>query len=1085
MDSKFVKFLTAAGYKMRCKTKCGDMFPVYGDCMCSSCTKNRKEPSRSQQVDSCIAESQSGETVLNTTTDSTEHQNVSFSDEVTANLLMLDDDNYDHTFDDSFQEQAALGEFLSRPVRIFSYTWNVGNATPDFFGINPWVLYFQQTSILQKISRFKLFHGTLNLKIVINGAPFHYGRYFVGVRPTQYDNNTLSIGPSSVITMGNMRDASALKGWYPLRALYSQRKHVFLDPSTNQPAEISWPFICATNYLDLQDPETFDRMGLLEWWELNILRHANGETDPVRITVFAHFTDVSLTGLTYNEAEPVAQAGAKKKVHKKSNPKPHSVKKVKNATSAPRNTNAPEKEANTGSHIQQTKGPKPDEYGKGPVSGVATSVSKAASYFTNVPLIGPFARATEIGAGAISSVAKLFGFSRPSDLEDFCQTRNLPLGRMAVTVGQDPIVKLSLDPKQELCVDPTTVGLANIDEMSFLHIAKQETLINQFPWTITGTGSTGTLCMLPVNPWNQPIFTTQSQTVYAQTSLSFVCRPFSFWTGSLRYRFQIVASQFHRGRLLIQYEPHINTNFVTQAATILADGDGMNARYSHILDLSEERDITFEINWAQHEAWRYILTNGTAADQILSVDGDFDFSSLPATTLQTYNGVVRVFVINNLTAPDDSSNVEVNVFISAGDSFQVCAPSEAISTLAYARNGVTVGPPAWEPPEAQSGERIKSAFRRIRKTGISQTYICIFLILLQLFVNNLSSSLNALHLDLRPRFNYASIADYLEANGPVPIAHAGDATFTTTNENAPNQPTQYVLNGEYRMVDVDANSVYMGEVVASIRSLIKRYNYHRSISFNDPAESNGTVRGVYYFTFTQRDFPNGPGNYAGNEGSGITYAVVNPGPASQPYNICVMTYLRYFAQAFVGYRGGVRWKAICYRSERLQHWPVQVQRRRVGPIAEIASNTIIGPNSSPFVDTFRQSSYAQIMINDALTNVRSMAGIHATVTGVNPVLEYELPYYAQYRYGELHEPNPTGGSVPVLYQSLRQHGHTLATFGNPIWPQTPSGSTNNIPQDIQFDMYVAASEDFAYYIFIGAPPILVSDAGSVSPGSAP
>lgn len=1093
--NKLYKFLSAAGYKLRCNSSCRDVFPVYGDCMCSTCSANRRQPSQAQPLDECIANAQSGAVphegaVPGGSVD--QHENATFSNETDTNLLFLDDNRVDHTFSDGYQEGAELGDFFSRPVRIFQYVWDVGNVTPAFFGFNPWQLYFNQTSVKQKASRFKLFHGTLHLKFLINGAPFHYGRFFVGVRPTAYDNNTLTLTPASSVTMENMLDsAGADKTWQPLRTLYSQRKHVFLDPSTNQPAEITWPFICATNYIDLQEPETFERMGRIEMWELNILRHANGETDPVRITCFAHFTDVTITGLTYNDVIPVAMSNnAKKKVTAKAPRKyPPSTSALKPGVKV---TDKPE--LNAGSSDEEsypikekdrpaaTKKSGNDEYGKGIVSAPATAVAKAASYFTEIPIIGPFARATQIGASAVGSIAKIFGFSRPAAIEDFCQTRNLPLGRMAVTAGTDPLCKLSLDPKQELCIDPATVGIAGDDELSFLHLARQESLIDQFPWNISGGNSTGTIYMIPVNPWNQPVFTTQSQIAYAQTSMSLVTRPFSYWTGALRYRFQIVASQFHRGRLLFQFEPHINTFFAAVSGAIAVDGEGINARYSHILDLSQERDVTFEVNWAQHEGWRYVLSNGVAGSQILSSEGNFNFATIDGidpAILQTYNGLLRVFVINNLTAPDDASNIQINVYISAGDSFQLAAPGEGITGLSYARDGVTVGPP--ELPAAQSGHYM----RRIQKRGLSDKWVCLFLLLVQVIVNRITP---LLHFDLRERFNYGSISDWLDSQAPIPIAHAGMGTFTTDSENQPNMPTDYVMNGNYRREDVDANSVYMGEVVASVRTLLRRYNYHRSISWNEPQLASNET-GLWEFHFQQRDLPNGPGVYPGNEGSAITTASIgSPTPSPTPYNICVMTHIRYFGQAYVGYRGGVRWKALCYRTERLQHFPVQVQRRRVGFATELIGSVRIALKT--LSDTLRVPTYAQNMIANSLTSTRSTAGIHVTATGVNPALEYELPFYSHYRYGELHEPQtvPANVTLPFRYRTIMQHGHSVATFWSPIYGGTEGGVDLNgagHQQNVQFDMYVAAAEDFSFYIFIGAPPILVSDATSITPGSAP
>lgn len=996
MDSKFLKYISASGYKLRCKSKCRDFFPVYGDCMCSSCMNNRrKQPS--QQVDECIAQAQSGETVHTGSLSGDaldKEENVTFSDDVESTLLSLSDNVHDHTFDDSFQESSFIGNFFSRPVRIFTYEWDVGNVTPPFFGFNPWELFLSQLSIEQKLTRFKLLHGTLHLKIVINGSPFHYGRFFVGVRPTLYDNNTTTGTPATNVQIENAyNNSGGLKFWQPLKTLYSQRKHVFLDPSTNQPAEIIWPFISARNYIDLQDLSTVQRLGVLEWWELNTLRHANGGTDPVRITVFAHMTDVQLTGLTYSDVAWAQSGKVTKKVPTKAGP----------------------------AKAQSVKGGKKDEYGKdGAVSALATSVAKAASYFTNIPIIGPYARATEVGAGALTNVAKIFGFSRPTQLEDYCSLKPAPVGRMAVISGGDPLVKLSLDPKQELCVDPSTVGLPREDEMSFLHIAKQETLINQFLWTITGTGSTGTIQLIFVNPLATPCFVTDSQVLSTQTAVSFIARPFAYWTGSLRYRIQAVASQFHRGRLLIQYEPNMYTDFSAQEATIATDGEGMNARYSHVLDLSQERDVTFEVNWAQPEAWRplipVILFGNLTQNNMVTADGPVNVPVLmPEPLARTaYNGAIRVFVLNDLAAPDDTSNIEINVYVSAGDSFQVAQPVKEITDFGYARDGVTLGPPE------------------------------------------------------------------------LPTAQSGSSTFVTSSENLSNQSTEYIINGSYRKEDVDGNSIFMGEVVSSIRSMLKRYCYHRSVSWNAPNDEANF--GIYNYWFRQRDFPNGPGIYAGNEGSGITYAVVGSPPASQRYNICAMTYIRYYCQAFGLYRGGVRWKLVHYGSEGLQHFPTMVTRERVQRQA-LGANEFVTQDQIALhteVDAIRHSTYAQQMLITRGFH-ESMNGVDVKLTGVNPTLEYELPYYFNYRYGELHEPQ-----VPV-YQfeqnnSLHMHYHNVSKLYQPI-PKIQMNATilvtGNWCWDQQFDCYVAGSEDLAFYLFLGAPPLMLNDAEGVTPAQPP
>jgi hypothetical protein len=370
---------------------------------------------------------------------------------------------------------------------------------------------------------FKLLNGTLHIKMLVNGSPFHYGKMFVGCRTSVFDNNQTPLGPTTPDTLFPYVDnAGTARVLYGTRTLYSSRPHVFLDPSTNQPQHISWPFFSPGNYIDLNEPVTVERMGVLEIWELNQLKHANGATDGVEITFFAWMSDTKLAGLT---AKPVAvQSGVK------------TSKKGKTTF-----TNSGDDEH------------KPN----GLISAPASTLASYAKHFVNIPYIGPFAKATNIGASAISGIAKIFGYSRPVVLTDTAFYRTQPYGNMANYSGADPLHKLALDPKQELTIDPGTVGLDGEDQMSFAYLAKKEAWIDTIPWNLPNDPlqSQGKIYSIVVHPMVAPVFNIQPDggglRGYAQTPLSFVTRPFEFWTGSLRYRFQIVCSQFHRGRLMI------------------------------------------------------------------------------------------------------------------------------------------------------------------------------------------------------------------------------------------------------------------------------------------------------------------------------------------------------------------------------------------------------------------------------------------------------------------------------------------------------------------------------------------------------
>jgi len=65
-----------------------------------------------------------------------------------------------------------LGDFMSRPVLINSFTWSETNTTVPQTNFNPWKLYFNDVSIKKKLENYKLLRCKMKLKFVVNASPF-------------------------------------------------------------------------------------------------------------------------------------------------------------------------------------------------------------------------------------------------------------------------------------------------------------------------------------------------------------------------------------------------------------------------------------------------------------------------------------------------------------------------------------------------------------------------------------------------------------------------------------------------------------------------------------------------------------------------------------------------------------------------------------------------------------------------------------------------------------------------------------------------------------------------------------------------
>ena len=131
-----------------------------------------------------------------------------------------------------------------------------------------------------------------------------------------------------------------------------------------------------------------------------------------------------------------------------------------------------------------------DEYGNGAISKPATAVANLASMLTRVPVIGRFARATEIGASAVSRVAALFGYTNPPNIENVQPFYQMSAPQLATAEISVPYQKLALDPKTELSIDPQPFGLPGEDELALSYLKKKESFFGSTSWSTSDAATT-------------------------------------------------------------------------------------------------------------------------------------------------------------------------------------------------------------------------------------------------------------------------------------------------------------------------------------------------------------------------------------------------------------------------------------------------------------------------------------------------------------------------------------------------------------------------------------------------------------------
>jgi len=138
------------------------------------------------------------------------------------------------------------------------------------------------------------------------------------------------------------------------------------------------------------------------------------------------------------------------------------------------------------------------------------------------------------------------------------------------------------------------------------------------------------------------------------TYLNYLATMFEFWTGSVDFRFDIVSTSFHTGRLMLSFEPCALPDPID---TSITDNAFTNTPYQ-VFDLHESASTSLKCNYVSSTPRKSCDTYATEQPE--------DNSIL---------GYLRVIVTSRLVAPEAvTQTVDVNCWLSAGEDFRFTVP---------------------------------------------------------------------------------------------------------------------------------------------------------------------------------------------------------------------------------------------------------------------------------------------------------------------------------------------------------------------------------------------------------------------------
>lgn len=456
----------------------------------------------------------------------------------------------------------------------------------------------------------------------------------------------------------------------------SQLPHRMLYPHESQGAEMELPFLYHKNWLPTSLAAEFQNMGQLTVTNMTLLRSANAAaSQSITAAIYVWAEDVELSGPT------------------------------------------------VGLTLQGM-----DEYGTGPISAPASALADVAGRLKGVPFLSRFATATEIGASAVSRIAKLFGFTNVPVIADIHSMQPVTAPPLASTEIGFPIQKLTFDPKNELSISPSDIGCGNVDELAIEHIVQREAFFYSQLWT-TGQAQGALIFRYAVTPNVIEQVAGSGFSTNYPTPTAWLGRLFRYWRGDLIIRIRVISSQYHKGRLLIAYDP-----LGTSASNLPIVSNTEGQVFTQIVDIGEQGDIEIRIPYQQAFPW--LINENNWGSYVFPYGNDASWVNDDTR----YNGTLTVRVLTKLTAPVPTADVPILFYIRGAENLEFASPIEVgenISALTVQSQDVYdetspseiidvgggTGGPDPHRYRMNHGEAVKSLRTLLRRFNLSEVYL--------------------------------------------------------------------------------------------------------------------------------------------------------------------------------------------------------------------------------------------------------------------------------------------------------------------------------------------------------------------------
>jgi hypothetical protein len=494
-----------------------------------------------------------------------------------------------------------LLDFLKRPILVGVIPWTTVNAAGTVIGTYDFPnVFFANAMYASKLTNFYGFRATTKLKLVGNAERFQQGRVMLSWFPQAAINTAKYAQSMTQVIYAN------------------QLPHVEFDCSTDTDVELSCPYVSPMTHYDITSGSS--PFGTASVMVYSPLVSPTGSVSTM-LQVWAYCDDIDLSFPA----------------------RPHSSSVVKTRRKIARYSGGDSSQAEANSAT------------KGVISTILGGVSMSLGALTSVPSLMPYVSPLSwmVETARVSALA--LGYSKPNNSEPASKMANTHFHQMTNVNGVDQSINLGLFADNQLAGIPNFCA-TTADEMSL-------NFVNQVPcyyfgttWSLSDNVETSKLLV-----GNCPDSFHQTDTYFGvsyihPTPLYYMSSLFTYWRGSITYRFKVIKTEFHTGRLLFSFDPGASAGAFT-----LTNTSGI---YREVFDLRLANEFVVTVPYV---------------------------SNTPYKSVYDSTGAVSLIVETPLRAPATvSSSVTILVEVCGGPDYELAIPKP--SALTPVIPGLSSGP---------------------------------------------------------------------------------------------------------------------------------------------------------------------------------------------------------------------------------------------------------------------------------------------------------------------------------------------------------------------------------------------------------